>query len=517
MLPSTVVRVIPSATSREEVERKEIPLSRTDTTTISNFNELDLIAPLATAIQKANYSKPRPVQATAIPAALAGRDVLGLAQTGTGKTAAFAIPCIEHLLRDHRPGPRVLVVGPTRELVTQIDEEFRKLSRDTRVRTMTIYGGVSEKPQIKKLSHKVDVICACPGRLLDLLGRGFVDLSRIDTLILDEADHMFDMGFLPDIKRIIAHLPRRRQNLLFAATMPREIRRLAEQMLIDPFVTEIDHSVPASTIEHALYPVREKRKIEMLRHLLRKDDFKSAIVFTRTKRRARQLAEKLVKDGHRAVALQGNMSQNQRDRAMNGFRQRTFDILVATDIAARGIDVAKISHVINLDIPNTAEAYTHRIGRTGRSECQGKAFTFITEDDGEMIRAIEKSIGASLKIQSVPGFEEALIPSRTGRKKSSAGHNKTRPSGSRPGRSRNQKRKRPAAGSSANSNWHQSSQRDVDTGGDSSANKRRRRRKTSGPPSGEARSPRSRSNSSATRRSSRSSTQRSGDRQGRKV
>jgi ATP-dependent RNA helicase RhlE len=390
-------------------------VSRTTFTPITDFAELDLSPPLAKAIVRAQYTTPRPIQAETIAPALAGHDVLGLAQTGTGKTAAFAIPCIEHLLARNKKGPRVLVIGPTRELVTQIDAEFRKLTAQTKIRTMTIYGGISEKPQIQKLERHPDVVCACPGRLLDLLGRGFVDLSRIETLILDEADHMFDMGFLPDIRRIIQHLPEKRQNLLFAATMPKEIRKLATQILTDPFVSEIDHTMPAKTIKHTLYPVREKRKIEMLRHFLRQDDFESAIVFTRTKRRARQLAQKLEKDGHRAVALQGNMSQNQRDRAMNGFRKRNYDILVATDVAARGIDVLSVSHVINLDIPNVPEIYTHRIGRTGRSEQQGKAYTFITEDDGEMITAIEKMIGMQLEIQSVPGFEEVFIPKKTGR------------------------------------------------------------------------------------------------------
>jgi len=479
-------------------------------TSITDFDQLQLVPPLATAVAKAGYSTPRPIQAHAIPAALEGRDVLGLAQTGTGKTAAFAIPCIEHLLLRKKPGPRVLVVGPTRELVSQIDEEFKKLTRGTRLQTMTIYGGVSEKPQIQKLNRKPDVICACPGRLLDLYGQGHVDLTRIDTLILDEADHMFDMGFLPDIRRIISTLPERRQNLLFAATMPKEIRKLAEQMLIEPHVVEIDHSVPANTIEHALYPVREKRKIELLRHLLKDDGFDSAIVFTRTKRRARQLAQKLDDDGHRAVALQGNMSQNQRDRAMNGFRKRKFDILVATDIAARGIDVERVSHVINLDIPNTAEAYTHRIGRTGRSEREGKAFTFITEDDGEMIAAIEKAIGASIEIQTVPGFEEALIPTR-GRKKRSGQRGRNRSDSGPPRRSHS--RNRPASNSRRRSG---AEGKDDSNRGDQPARKKRRRRRTSDPSSGEPRSRAVRSPQGGnSRKRSRSSSRRSRDLQGR--
>ena len=387
-------------------------MSVSKTSSATGFDRFELHPDLARAVRAAGFSEPRPIQAETIPAALEGTDVLGLAQTGTGKTAAFAIPCIEYLLTNPERGPTVLVVAPTRELVTQIDKEFQRLAANTPIRTMTIYGGISEKPQISKLKRHPDVISACPGRLLDLLRQGHVDLDRIETLILDEADHMFDMGFLPDIRRILEQLPRERQNLLFAATMPGPIRKLAEQILVDPFVSEIDHTIPAKTIEHALYPVREKQKIEMLRHFLRQDDFKSAIVFTRTKRRARQLAQKLEQDGHRAVALQGNMSQNARDRAMGGFRQHQFDILVAPDVAARGIDVERVSHVINLDIPNTAETYTHRIGRTGRSEREGKACTFITEEDGEMIAAIEKMIGTRLEIQSVPGFEGAPVPGK---------------------------------------------------------------------------------------------------------
>ncbi|NRA02084.1 MAG: DEAD/DEAH box helicase [Myxococcales bacterium] len=388
-------------------------MSTSKSTSATGFARFELHPDLARAVRAAGFSEPRPIQAETIPPALEGTDVLGLAQTGTGKTAAFAIPCIEFLLTNPGRGPTVLVIAPTRELVTQIDEEFRRLAGKTAIRTMTIYGGVSEKPQISKLKRHPDVICACPGRLLDLLGQGHVDLDRIETLILDEADHMFDMGFLPDIRRILKQLPQERQNLLFAATMPDAIRKLAQQILVDPFIAEIDHTLPAKTIQHALYPVREKQKIEMLRHFLRQDGFESAIVFTRTKRRARQLAQKLEQDGHRAVALQGNMSQNARDRAMNGFRKREFDILVATDVAARGIDVERISHVINLDIPNVAETYTHRIGRTGRSEREGKAYTFVTEDDGEMIAAIEKMIGARLAVHSVPGFEELPVPHDT--------------------------------------------------------------------------------------------------------
>ena len=384
------------------------------------FGRFDFNPALERNLRSAGYDEPRPIQLETIPAVLEGRDVLGLAQTGTGKTAAFALPILNNLLESRRrPGPRVLVVAPTRELVIQIDSEFRKLANSTPIRTVVIYGGISERPQIQKLRRNPEIIVACPGRLLDLVGKGEVHLERVDTLVLDEADHMFDMGFLPDIRRIISELPEKRQNLLFGATMPREIRRLAERILHRPFRAELNHSAPAQTIDHALYPVREERKVAMLRHFVSQDDCVSAIVFARTKYRAKRLAEKLDRFGHRVVALQGNMSQGQRDRAMKGFRDGRFDILVATDIVARGIDVEQVSHVINFDVPNTPEAYTHRIGRTGRSERSGQAFTFVTEGDHVMVRAIGRKIGRPIRIGKVPGFEDTLVPRRSGEQRSS--------------------------------------------------------------------------------------------------
>ena len=448
---------------------------------LKSFSDLELKPSLAEAIQRAGYSDPRPIQAQSISPALEGKDILGLAQTGTGKTAAFAIPAIESLLRRKGRSPRVLVIAPTRELVSQIDDEFRKLTRGSRLRSMTIYGGVSEKPQIEKLRKHPDIVCACPGRLLDLMNQGYVDLRYIRHLVLDEADHMFDMGFLPDIRRILAELPEDRQNLLFAATMPPEIRKLAQQILKDPFVAEINHTAPANTIEHALYPVPEKRKIELLRKLLKEKSHSSAIVFTRTKRRARQLAEKLGKDGHKAVALQGNMSQNQRDRAMNGFRKGQFNILVATDIAARGIDVESVSHVVNLDIPNTAEAYTHRIGRTGRSERDGKAFTFVSEADMDMVLEIEKVIGQQIETIFTPGFDSIdFTRPEKGRRKtakrksgtSSAGRNQNSRS-SRPRRSGSSSKSRPKQGRNRRSSEQERN---------SSESRKRRRPSGSGKP-----------------------------------
>ena len=274
------------------------------------------------------------------------------------------------LIAEPLPGPTALILAPTRELASQIDAEIRLLAQYTDATSVLIFGGVSQRAQVTALRRQPDIVVGCPGRILDLLQQKQLRLDKIEMLVLDEADHMFDMGFLPDIKRILAALPRKRQNMLFSATMPSAIRRLANDVLHEAHVVELTHADPAETIEHALYPVSEKRKRDLLDHLLGgKDDraYDSAIVFTRTKHRARRLADQLSKAGHRAVGLQGNMSQGQRDRAMKGFRERSFDILVATDIAARGIDVSGVSHVINFDVPNTPEAYTHRIGRTGRS------------------------------------------------------------------------------------------------------------------------------------------------------
>lgn len=331
--------------------------------------------------------------------------MLGLAQTGTGKTAAFALPILERIVaRGARPkvhprsvaAPTALIVAPTRELASQIHDEFKRLGKFTPMVSAVIFGGVGQPGQVRELSRHPDVVVACPGRLLDLIEQGLISLNAVETLVLDEADHMFDMGFLPSIRRIVAKLPKRRQSLFFSATMPRELRKLADDLLTNPTVCELAHSRPPETIEHALYSVDEPAKLGLLRDLLSGSDFRSAIVFLRTKHRAKRLAQQLEKLGHRAVALQGNLSQAQRERAMGGFRDGTFEILVATDIAARGIDVEKVSHVVNYDLPTTPEAYTHRIGRTGRSECTGRAYSFATPSDGDMVRAIEKHLGSKL-------------------------------------------------------------------------------------------------------------------------
>jgi ATP-dependent RNA helicase RhlE len=339
--------------------------------------------------------------------------VLGLAQTGTGKTAAFVLPLLSRLLSRpaavqsrarglRAPRPiRALILAPTRELANQIEAELALLGRFTGLKSTTIFGGVSQTKQVRALRAGVDVVIACPGRLLDLLGQREIDLSGVESLVLDEADQMFDMGFLPSIRRILAAIPPRRQSLLFSATMPKEVRRLADELLQQPTVVELAHRTPVATIEHALYPVPEDQKQALLLHLLAQPDLVAAIVFTRTKHKAKRLAESLSKRGHRAASLQGNLSQGQRDRTMQGFRDGSVRVLVATDIAARGLDIEQVSHVINYDLPINSEAYTHRIGRTGRSGRQGRAITFVTRADRDGVRDIERGLKQTLPIAPV--------------------------------------------------------------------------------------------------------------------
>jgi len=410
---------------------------------VTGFACFDLGASVQRGVTAAGFVEPRPIQIQTIPAALEGRDILGLAQTGTGKTAAFALPVIERLRAIRKPGPRVLIVAPTRELASQISDDIRTLAKFTHIKTVAIFGGVSTRPQITALRAQPEVIVACPGRLLDLLQQGAVTLNRIETLVLDEADHMFDMGFLPDVRRILSVLPKDRQNLLFAATMPPEIRGLADQLLQNPHVVDLNHSRPVSTIEHVLYPVEDHQKLGLLEHVFAEDEFVSAIVFTRTKHRAKRLAQQLSRSGRCAVALQGNMSQRQRDRAMDGFRRQQFDILVATDIAARGLDVEQVSHVVNFDMPNTPDTYTHRIGRTGRAERKGKAYTFVTADDHALVHALERKFGGAIPRQTVDvtqsmprtaGRSGNDRPARPSSHIDSAKNDQNRPSRARPQR-----------------------------------------------------------------------------------
>jgi len=396
------------------------------------FDRFGLHESLQRGIRAAGFKNPRPIQDDTIPAGLRGRDVLGLAQTGTGKTAAFALPIADRLLSGGKRSTRALVLAPTRELANQISAEMNLLARFTPLKIVTIYGGVPQGRQVEALRQRPDVIVACPGRLLDLLQQGLLHLERIETLVIDEADHMFDMGFLPDIRKILAALPRKRQNLLFSATMPKEIRHLADDLLSDPLVVELSSTAPVETIDHALVLIPEKSKRDLLEHVLSGEDCESAIVFTRTKHRARRLAEQLSKAGHRAVGIQGNLSQARRDQAMRGFRSRKYDILVATDIVARGIDVSGVSHVINYDVPNTPEAYTHRIGRTGRAELDGIACTFVTGEDHGWLRATERMIGSPIPRRRVEGFEPEAEP-RPERAAKPRGDRRGHAAGGRPG------------------------------------------------------------------------------------
>ncbi len=361
-----------------------------------NFNPL-----ISDAIRKCGYTEPTPIQQQSITPILAGRDILGLAQTGTGKTAAFMLPTVQHLLAKPARHVRTLIIAPTRELAEQINDFILSIIAETRLRTVTVYGGVSKNVQIGKIRKGVDIVVACPGRLLDIVNDKAIDLSRVEHLILDEADHMFDKGFLPDIRRILKTLPRRRQSLVFSATMPQEIRHLAEDILLDPITVQIDRIKPAKSVAHTLFDIDQKMKTRLLVHLLESTALKTTLVFTRTKYKAKNLATQLEKYGYRAAALQGNMSQNRRQQALDGFKDGTYNILVATDIAARGIDVSGISHVINYDMPDTAEAYIHRSGRTGRATLTGEAFTFATREDEKVIRMIEKSLGRKLQRQSI--------------------------------------------------------------------------------------------------------------------
>lgn len=372
-----------------------------------HFNQFNFHPLIAADVAAAGFITPTPIQRQAIPTVLSGRDVMGLAQTGTGKTAAFALPILQRLMDGPRGRVRALIVAPTRELAEQIHEAISTLGRKTRIKSVTIYGGVNINPQIQKLKQGVEIVVACPGRLLDHLSQGTIDLKQVEVLVLDEADQMFDMGFLPDIRRILKQIPTQRQTLLFSATMPPDIRTLAQEILKDPVTVQVGNTAPPVTVTHALYPVEQHLKTPLLLELLHHTDTESVLIFTRTKHRAKRLGEQLEKAGYKAASLQGNLSQNRRQAALDGFRDGTFQILVATDIAARGIDVSLISHVINYDIPDTAEAYVHRIGRTGRAAKSGDAFTLVTGEDSAMVRTIEKTLGVALERRTVDGFDYA--------------------------------------------------------------------------------------------------------------
>ena len=375
-----------------------------------SFDLLKINPHIRENIRTLGFEVPTPIQRKAIPAILEGHDVIGLAQTGTGKTAAFAIPILQRLMNGPRRQLRILIIGPTRELAEQTFQALINLGAHTNLHCVTIYGGVSMKPQVAGLQHGAEVAIACPGRLLDHIRQGTIKLSHVECLVLDEADRMFDMGFMPDIRRILQKLPVQRQTLLFSATMPDEIRRLAHEILRNPVTLQIAHSKPAESVSHALYPVSQHLKTALLLAILEHTDRESVLVFTRTKHRAKRLATNLSHAGHSATCLQGNLSQRQRQNAMDGFRSGKYRILVATDIVARGIDVSTISHVINFDMPNSVDDYTHRIGRTGRAAKTGDAFTLITTEDEDVVRGIERILGSKIERRKLNDFDYGAKP-----------------------------------------------------------------------------------------------------------
>ena len=357
-------------------------------------------------IKKAGYETATPIQEAAIPAALRGRDIIGTAQTGTGKTAAFVLPILHRLLLEGpRNVTRVLIVTPTRELAEQIHDVVKELAAGTKLRSATIYGGVGPAPQVKALRDGAEILIVCPGRFLDLVNQGHARLGKIETLVLDEADRMFDMGFLPDVKRIIKTLPTQRQTMLFSATFPSEVEFLASSTLKNPQKIAMGISRPAHTVTHALYPVPPHLKSQLLLALLKKTDTNSVLIFARTKYRAQKVSQQIERAGHKVTSLHGDRSQGQRQSALKGFKDGTHQIMVATDIAARGLDVESISHVINYDMPDTADAYIHRIGRTGRAQRTGDAFTLVTPEDNDMIKILERIMGSPLKRETLEGFD----------------------------------------------------------------------------------------------------------------
>ncbi|MBC8414158.1 DEAD/DEAH box helicase [bacterium] len=376
------------------------------------FEKFNFHSSVMAGIKAAGYASPTPIQEKAFEPCLSKKDVMGLAQTGTGKTAAFVLPILQHLIEGPRGKVRALIVAPTRELAEQIHESIASLGKETGLKSMTIYGGVSIKNQIKKLRAGAEIIVACPGRLLDHIGQMTVNLAGLEVLVLDEADRMFDMGFLPDIKKIVRKTPIKKQTLLFSATMPDSIRGLCNEVLRDPVTVKVSHTAPSETVTHALYQVTQDKKSDLLFELLHATNTESVLIFTRTKHRAKRLGVSIEKAGYTAASLQGNLSQNKRQDALNGFRDGTYQILVATDIAARGIDVSSISHVINYDMPDTADAYTHRIGRTGRAAKTGDAFTFVTHEDEALVKAVERIMGRKVERRVLEGYTDSRpVPS----------------------------------------------------------------------------------------------------------
>src|SRR4051794_27151568 len=388
------------------------------------FRALQLAPEIHKAIEEAGYTEPTPIQLAAIPEVLAGHDVIGIAQTGTGKTAAFVWPILTKLMsgnrNDNQPrGMRALFVAPTRELVVQIEENIRAYARHLPLRMATIFGGVSERPQIEALRSGVDLVVATPGRLIDLMGQRQTNFSGIKFLVLDEADRMLDMGFLPPIRQIVKALPKQRQTLMFSASFSREIEKLTHEFQRSPKVIEIGRRAnPAETVTQFVYDVRPHLKSALLLHLLADPQFDTVLVFARTKHGADRIARRLEQSGIRTGTIHSNRSQNQRLRALKDFKSGAVRVLVATDIAARGIDVDGISHVVNYDLPLHSEDYVHRIGRTGRAHAIGDAISFITPEDQSALRSLERFIGRGIIRKRADGFDyNAAAPEREDRRR----------------------------------------------------------------------------------------------------
>jgi ATP-dependent RNA helicase RhlE len=375
------------------------------------FTRLGLHPDLLRGIKELGFARPTPIQEQAIPPAVAGRDLLACAMTGSGKTAAFVLPILNRLIDKPRGTTRALVLTPTRELAAQIDTHLRELAMHTPLSGAAVYGGVGMGPQEHAFRSGVDVIVATPGRLLDHFRQPYAKLAGLEVLVLDEADRMLDMGFLPDVRRVLRHLPAKLQTFMFSATMPAPIVELSREILHDPFTVDLQRkSAPAVGITQAVYPVSEELKAPLFLELLKRGEIGNAIVFTRTKHRANRLADFLEQHQVPVARIHGNRSQNQRTLALEGFRDGQFRVLVATDIVARGIDVEQLGHVVNFDVPNVPEDYVHRVGRTARAEATGDAFTFASREEERDLRAIERAIGKTLPRITVAGFDYAAKP-----------------------------------------------------------------------------------------------------------